>query len=519
MKKISFKTKITLIFFACYAVLSLYLVGLFYTKTVVVQKENLRVKLMDLASLGAQLVPAKLVEDIVPVRASMKTREYQEMVEYLDSIMGINEDIADTYVLVDTDRPGIMKFVANGDIEEAVDCGEDFDVKPYPELMKAVDGPTADHEPLADRWGLWLSGYAPIKKENGATVAIFGVDIDAKTIAQMNALVMRNGLYIFLVGILIAIGVGNLVSWWLTKPLKKLMKGIDEISSGNLDYKITLATSDELGEVGKNFNNMAKDLKKYIKDLTETTKEKERLNRELEIAAELQRAMLPNYKLDVEGVDMAGLSLPARQVGGDYFDYINKDGTNIGFVIADATGKGLPSSIFMTNSKSIFKVITTEEISPAKVIKRTNDQVVTDMTHSSGMFVTMFYGIYDKDRKVFRYCNAGHNPPLFVSGKESKINLLSTHGCPVGIVKDQDYSEDEIKMSKGDTIILYTDGVVEARNSRREMFGLPRLMKTSLEAIKFSAQELVDKIKSDVFDFTEEQSQFDDLTLLVFRAK
>jgi serine phosphatase RsbU (regulator of sigma subunit) len=519
MKNISFKTKINFIFFSCYTFLIICLIGLFYVKAVNIQKENLREKLIELATLGTRVVSAELVDSIVPVRASMKTREYKDLVKRLDSIMNIHPEIADTYVLVSTSKPGIMKFVANGDIEEAIDCGEDFDVTPYPELMKAVEWPSADHEPLADRWGLWFSGYAPVKRDDGTTSAIFGIDISAARVEQMKNAVRTNALYVFLIGVLLSIVASNVASWWLTKPLGKLIKGMEEIRSGNLNHRIDLKSSDEMGKMSDNFNAMTLELKEHIKRITEVTKEKERLNRELEIAAELQQAMLPHYTLEVEGMDMAGVSLPAREVGGDYFDYISKDDRNIGFVIADATGKGLSSSIFMTNSKSIFKVITTGELSPAKVIRKTNDQVLSDISTSSGMFATMFYGIYERDWQVFRYCNAGHNPPLFIDKKNSKASLLSTHGCPVGIMENQDYGEDEIKMSKGDAIILYTDGVVEAMNGRREMFGLQRLIKISLETMELSAQAIVDKIKNDVFEFAGDQAQFDDLTLLVFRIK
>lgn len=519
MKGISFKTKINLVFFTCYMVLFLGLISLFYAKAVDIQKEHLREKLMELADLGTRMIPAELVENIVPVRASMKTKEYRDIADRLGSIMSINPEIADVYVLVSTPRPGIMKFVANGDTEEPIDCGEDFDVTLYPELMKAIKWPSADHEPLADRWGLWLSGYAPIKRKDGTSVGVLGVDISAKTVEQMKNAVRVSALFVFLLGFLLSITASNLISWWLTKPLKKLMKGMEEIRSGNLNHKINLGTSDEMGRLGENFNAMAFDLKEHVRSITEITAEKERLNRELEIAAELQQAILPRYKLDVKELDMDGISLPARQVGGDYFDYIDKDAQNIGFVIADATGKGLPSSIFMTNSKSIFKVITTEEGSPSKVIQRTNDQVIKDITFSSGMFATMFYGIYDKGKKVFRYCNAGHNPPLYVDKKSKRVSLLKSHGCPVGVMEDQVYGEDELKLSEGDTIVLYTDGVVEALDKNREMFGLQRLMKVGLEASDLSAQAIVERIRDSVFEFAGTQSQFDDLTLLVFRVK
>jgi sigma-B regulation protein RsbU (phosphoserine phosphatase) len=139
-------------------------------------------------------------------------------------------------------------------------------------------------------------------------------------------------------------------------------------------------------------------------------------------------------------------------------------------------------------------------------------------TASSSMFITMFYGIYDRDTKVFRYSNAGHNPPLYVDKKSSHVRLLGPHGCPLGIMEDQPYGQDEIKLEKGDTMVLYTDGVVEAMNEKQEMFGLKRLSQVVLDSKDLSAQEIVNNIKEEAFGFSKNQSQFDDFTLLVFRV-
>ena len=519
MRNISFKTKIALIFFVFYTFLSLYLISLFYFKSVLVQKEQLRQRLMQTADLGSVIVRAELVRNVVPVRSSMRTKEYRELVDKLRIVKDSHADIDDVYVLVDTSKPGIMKFAGNADEDELVDCGEEFDVTPYPELVKSVDGPRADREITQDRWGYWLSGYAPLRLGDGTVVGILGIDVSAETIGEMNSLIMKNALYVFLVGILFSVIAGNLAAWWLTKPMKVLLVGMGQIQSGNLDYKISIGTGDEFGKLGEAFNTMSGRLKKYIQDLTEATRDKERLNRELEIAAEMQRSMLPHYELKVDDVDLAGLSMPAKQVGGDYFDYMSGDGNNIGFVIADAAGKGLPSSIFMTNSKSIFKVLTTEERSPAKVIRRTNDLVIGNVDPSSAMFATMFYGIYDRDRRVFRYSNAGHNPPLFVDKAKGSVNLLNTHGCPIGVMEDQPYGEDEIVMKPGDAVVLYTDGVVEAVDEAREMFGMKRLTDICKETMDLSAQEVVNRIRDSVFEFAGRAAQHDDLTLLVFRIR
>jgi serine phosphatase RsbU (regulator of sigma subunit) len=519
MKTLKFKTRITLIFFAAYSLLSLYLIGFFYQKTIVFQTDQLRTRLMQVSALAASSIKADDAARIFPDRSGMKTREYADLVNKLRKAKETIPDVEDLYVLIQSDVPGVMKFIANADPAQVVPCGEDYDVTPYPELIKAFKEPSADREITRDKWGYWLSGYAPIRYPDGRSFGILGADISAATIGLMQAGIKKTALYTFLLGIIVSIITGNLASWWLTKPMKRLMAGMSDICAGNLDHKIPVYADDEFGRLSKNFNEMADKLKKYIEDLTETTKEKERLNRELEIAAELQKAMLPHYNIDVEAVDLAGMSLPAKTVGGDYFDYINRDGNNIGFVIADATGKGLHSSIFMTNSKSIFKVMTTDETSPAKVIRRTNDEVVNNIDPSATMFVTMFYGIYDIKNRSFKYSNAGHNPPVFISSRTNDIKLLGPHGYPIGIYDKQEYGEDEIKMESGDVVVLYTDGVVEAINGRGEMFGMERLEKICLESTKLSSREIVNSIKDKVFEFAENEAQFDDLTLLVFRVK
>jgi phosphoserine phosphatase RsbU/P len=158
-------------------------------------------------------------------------------------------------------------------------------------------------------------------------------------------------------------------------------------------------------------------------------------------------------------------------------------------------------------------------VSPSKVVQKTNDYVTKDVADAAAMFVTLFYGVYDRDDKVFRYSNAGHNPPLFYDKSEDKVKLLNVHGAPIGIIEDQIYGEDEVSMAEGDAMILYTDGVVEMMNPKQEMFGLSSLIKVVMESRDLSAKGMSDVIKNKVFDFSETRPQFDDFTLLIFRIK
>ncbi|MDD3089083.1 MAG: SpoIIE family protein phosphatase [Candidatus Omnitrophica bacterium] len=519
MKALKFKTRLAITFFLLSAAVSSYLVSFAYTRAVTLQMDQLRTRLMQFAALSSEVVGGQETARLVPSKMDMDMREYKDLVSKLRRIKSIHQDIADVYILVPTADPGKMKFVANADEEQVIDCGEEYDATRFPELMKASGGPTADKEITTDRWGAWLSGYAPLRDGEGRTIGILGVDISAQTVSGLVKQIRDRAVMVFIATLIFAVLAANLASWWLTKPLKNIVNGMEQVSKGDLDHMIEIGADDELGAVARNFNRMAAELKKYIAELMETTKERERLNKELEIAAELQQAMLPHYDINIEGIDIAGMSLPAKQVGGDYFDYIDQEGRNIGFVIADATGKGLNSSIFMTNSKSIFKVITTGESSPGKVIQKTNDLVVKDVSDAAAMFVTLFYGIYDREKEIFRYSNAGHNPPIFFDRSENKVKVLNVHGVPIGIMEDQVYGDDEFKLDKGDSILLYTDGVVEMMNAEQEMFGLSGFIKAFMEVKDLPAKEMLAALKEKVFAFSGTRPQFDDFTLLIFKVK
>ncbi|MBF0493713.1 MAG: SpoIIE family protein phosphatase [Candidatus Omnitrophica bacterium] len=521
MPKIHFKTKIVLVFFSVYTLLSFYLVFNLYQKAVLAQKEALRTRLVQLASIAVQTIAPEKVLSIAPVRSSMEKPLYAELVGSLRRIMDVHYEISDVYLLVPGDKPGVMKFIANADPKSPVACGEEYATGTFPELTKAFreNKATADREVSQDKWGWWLSGYAPLREASGKQFGILGIDISAQTIDAMRKTVFYNAVFLFIIGTLLSVALGKIVSWWLTKPLNILLKGIKEIGAGNLDHKMGLKAGDEFGMLAESFDSMAHSLKRYIDALTKTTKEKERLKRDIEIAAEMQKAMLPHFKLDVDEIDLAGMSLPALQVGGDYFDYMNRDGRNIGFIIADAAGKGINSSLFMTNSKSILKVLTTQELSPSKVIRMTNDMVIKDVNDSAAMFVTLFYGIFDRENWAFRYCNAGHNPPIYYDRKLGTVSLLKAHGIPIGMLPGQEYAEDTINMSSGDMVVFYTDGVVEMMNSQKEMFGIEALIEIIITNHDFSSQQIADIIKTKAFAFAGSCLQFDDFTLLVFKLK
>jgi len=246
-----------------------------------------------------------------------------------------------------------------------------------------------------------------------------------------------------------------------------------------------------------------------------------RKNAELQIAAEIQRNFLPETLPETEGFDIAAKSIPAKEVGGDFFDVIPLEvmpisSSRTGIMIADVSGKGVPAALFMALSRIVVRVTAMWFKKPSEVISFANPIIANNS--KTGMFVTLFYGVIDKDARTLTYVNAGHNPPLVLRKKTGEIEELALTGMAVGAMEDATYSQQEIPLAPGDVMVLYTDGITEAVNDREEMYDLPRLIKTIQNNSNSSSQELADEIIRSVFAFSGTTPQFDDITLMVVKA-
>lgn len=322
-----------------------------------------------------------------------------------------------------------------------------------------------------------------------------------------------------IVFIAVILGVFGL-SFWLartiTRPVLALTKGARIIGEGNLDYAVNIKTGDEIEDLANSFNKMTTDLKGQMEIIRLTTAEKERVQKELEIAKGIQQTFLPESAPVIEGFDLAGLNTPALEVGGDFYDYIPVDLNKWGLVIADVSGKGVPAALFMALSRTLIRANTTGNPTPAETIRRTNDMISED--DRANMFVTLFYGVLDPVRKTLTYVNAGHNPPMVQGKSPVEITMLAAKGVALGVMTDIEFEEKELVLHSGDILILYTDGVTEAINRKNEMFGYERISQVVEENYYLSAQEIIKLIEREVFTFSEGQPQFDDITLLLVKV-
>ena len=297
--------------------------------------------------------------------------------------------------------------------------------------------------------------------------------------------------------------------------IQLLKEKAQDIAEGEFKTRVEKSAEDEIGDLGDSFNQMAEALVHYMAELKETTRTKERLNREMELAAEIQKNALPDAIPVIDGVDINACSLPAYEVGGDYYDFIFPENGKVGFVVADAAGKGFPGTLFMTNSRSVFRVISTDEKSPEKLLNKMNDFIATNST--SGMFITVLYCIYEIKTKKMTMSNAGHYPPLIYRAKENRFISLKSGGMPIGILPGQVYETEEVQLISGDVLVLFTDGAVESMNPEKEMFELGRMEQVLRENISLPSAEISRKMAKAIKDFSKTDQPFDDTTLVVMK--
>jgi len=302
------------------------------------------------------------------------------------------------------------------------------------------------------------------------------------------------------------------------RRIEGLSKSSRTVSEGNFDIEVKKSSNDELGQLAESFNTMVQAIKRYMRLQETTIREKEAVTQELKIAAELQKKALPLEMPKISGAQIAAKSFPAKEVGGDYYDFIIPREHHLGIVIADAAGKGFPGSLYMSNSRSVFRVIATNETSPSRMLTKTNDCIVNDSTQE-GMFITYIFGVYDDRAKRFTFANGGHFPPLYYKASEASFRPLESRGIPLGIMKDQEYAEETVDLSSGDVLVLYTDGFIDASDARGETFGVERLQSAVQKNAYLPAEEIIDRIQDSVAGFVGNQPQYDDMTMVVLKAE
>jgi len=240
---------------------------------------------------------------------------------------------------------------------------------------------------------------------------------------------------------------------------------------------------------------------------------RERLETEVQLARQIQQTFIPSELPSFPSWQLAARWRTARQVGGDFYDVIELPNRKLGLFIADVADKGMPAALFMALTRTLVRAAVIETESPAAALRRVNDLLLPDTRQ--GMFVTAIYGVLDLDSHKFTYVNAGHNPPLWVSRANSKVQKLTRTGIALGVMEQPNMSEETIEFAAGDFILLYTDGLSEAFSADDEMFGEVRLIEAIQTVEAVPAEDILSILEDRLNEFIGDTPLGDDLTMLV----
>ena len=308
-----------------------------------------------------------------------------------------------------------------------------------------------------------------------------------------------------------------LVANRIVKPVEEMTRDIIVGSqTGKLfEMKDLYRTNDEIQVLAEAFDDLSKKTRQYIEDITRITREKERIGTELELARKIQADMLPNiYPAfpDRPEFDIFATMHPAKEVGGDFYDFFLIDDDHLGIVMADVSGKGVPAALFMMMSKILLKNFAQMGASPAEVLAQTNATICQN--NEEEMFVTAWFGVLEVSTGKIVAANAGHEYPVVRTAEGEYELLKDSHGFVLGGMNGVRYRDYELRLEKGGTLFLYTDGVPEATNAAEEMFGTDRLLEALNAHRADGPVELLKAVRAAVDDFAGEAEQFDDLTML-----
>jgi len=274
-----------------------------------------------------------------------------------------------------------------------------------------------------------------------------------------------------------------------------------------------------LGFVGVLSRRTGKDIKEYVPEYVTEMAGQERVKRELELAHQVQASFLPRTMPRIEHLDIAGMCLPAQEVGGDYFDFIKLSDTRLAFVVGDVSGKGIHAAFFMTLVKGIIQTLSRQEKSPAELLRILNHLFCENAP--SGTFISMIYGVVDVSDRSFTFARAGHNPAIMHRAGAPKAEVLCPAGMAIGFsdgdVFDANIEEKTVTLRNGDTLVFYTDGFSEAMNSSRDLYGDERLADKVGQVGSRSASAILRLLTEDVHHFIEGAGRADDMTMVVIK--
>lgn len=480
-------------------------------------------------------VPVELSED-TPKSYYSEFDYITEMPEYkelLDILTKLREDNgAESLYLGYTDVETMKDiYLVDASADESCMPGTYDDVQPeHIEKIKAGDYEFPAFITNLPEYGWLCSASAPVKDDNGSVIGVALVDISMNKIMSDRQAFLISLIFITAVSaIIIAVLVLLLLNKFLIKPINVLSSAASTFVSEKQEAvkegmsqiaKLNIKTGDEIEKLSESVKKMETDLNTYIEELTIVTSEKERIGAELDIATHIQSSMLPCIFPafpERQEFDIYAQMTPAKEVGGDFYDFFMVDDRHIAIVMADVSGKGVPAALFMVIAKTLIKDHTVSGTDLGEVFTKVNN--ILCESNSEGLFVTAFEGVLDLATGDFAFVNAGHEIP-YICKKESEFEPYKIKpGFVLAGMENMKYSSGKITLDIGDKIFQYTDGVTEAVNTKNELYGSEHLGAVLNKSSQKTPCEIIGDVKNDIDIFVGEADQFDDITMLCLEYK
>ena len=481
----------------------------------------------DQASIAAELIDGDCVEQYY--LHGVKDAYYDEVHSYLQCVrekMGLKY----FYVVVPEDE--VMYYIWDAGVAGTGGVCDLGDVDAYygggNELMHKAFAVDAEQTILItnnEEYGYLASAYVAILNGAGTPVALASVDISMDMIDRQIRQFLTLTVYVTLAVLLLSIfAYYYYVRRILIRPLGTLHHaaiGLVESRMENLaDFKLEIHTGDELEDLSDAFRYMVVELNEYIQDLGRVTAEKERIGAELDVARHIQASMLPCIFPafpERHEFDIYASMTPAKEVGGDFYDFFLVDDDHLAMVMADVSGKGVPAALFMMISKTLLKSAVQSGLSPGAVLEKVNNQLCEN--NDAEMFVTVWLGILEISTGKMKCANAGHEYPAIMRRDGAFQLFKDKHGLVLAGMEGARYREYALELNEGDRLFVYTDGVPEATNADTVLYGTDRMLHALNEAKGSSCRGLLEALHRDVDAFVGAADQFDDITMLCIERR
>lgn len=483
------------------------------------------------------------VEDVKTIIAENgdQTEEYAEMTELFNqlkqdgdvtylSLVVPDEDSVCFYIDAMVEEMGddpANQLAYNSDIlyVDAANPDDPADMEKYITIWEQYAKNEGIEEPLVtdNDYGYNYTGVSVICDETGTAIAEIQYILDMSEVrAYLNSFLVNMLLISFAIIGVTLITYIFFVRKVVTKPIGKLAEFTQGITdSGEFEnQRIQIQTGDEIESLSESFNFMLEKLEDYIANLSKVTAEKERIGAELDIAKHIQASMLPCIFPafpDRKEIDIYATMNPAKEVGGDFYDFFMVDDHHLAIVMADVSGKGVPAALFMVIGKTLIKDHTTPGTDLGKVFSDVNNLLCE--ANSEGLFITAFEGVLDLVTGEFNFVNAGHEMPYICKAGGDFEPYKLRPGFVLAGMEDMKYRAGSMQFEVGDKIFQYTDGVTEATDADNQLYGMERLGKILNREKNGTPEEILAAVKNDIDAFVKDAPQFDDITMLCLEYK